>query len=119
MIDIKYLRENPDVVKENIKKKFQEHKLILVDEVLALDIKNREMKVKGDEFRSKRNSLSQEIGNLMKQGKKQEAEDIKKQVQAINDELLENEKLEETYSNQIIEKMMKIPNIIHESVPIR
>ena len=118
MIDIKFLREHPDVVKENIKKKFQEHKLDLVDEVLALDTKNREMKVKGDELRSKRNSLSQEIGNLMKQGKKEEAEGIKKQVQAINEELIENEKLEETYSNEITEKMMKIPNIIHESVPI-
>lgn len=119
MIDIKFLRENPDIVKENIKKKFQEHKLALVDEVLALDTKNREVKVKGDELRSKRNSLSQEIGNLMKQGKKEEAELIKKQVQAINEDLLENEKLEEEYSNQITEKMMKIPNIIHESVPIR
>ena len=118
MIDIKFLREHPDVVKENIKKKFQEHKLGLVDEVLALDTKNREMKVKGDELRSKRNSLSQEIGNLMKQGKKEEAEGIKKQVQAINEELIENEKLEETYSNEITEKMMKIPNIIHEFVPI-
>ncbi len=118
MIDIKFLRENPEIVKENIKKKFQEHKLGLVDEVLALDTKNREVKVHGDELRSKRNSLSQEIGNLMKQGKKEDAENIKKQVQAINEELVENEKLEETYSNEITEKMMKIPNIIHESVPI-
>ena len=118
MIDIKFLRENPEIVKENIKKKFQEHKLGLVDEVLALDTKNREVKVHGDELRSKRNSLSQEIGNLMKQGKKEDAENIKKQVQAINEELVENEKLEEEYSNQITEKMMKIPNIIHESVPI-
>lgn len=118
MIDIKFLRENPDVVKENIKKKFQDHKLVLVDEVLELDKKNREATLNGDELRSKRNSLSSEIGNLMKQGKKDEAETIKKQVQEINQELEKNEKLEEEYSLQIKERMMKIPNIIHESVPI-
>ena len=118
MIDIKFLRENPDVVKENIKKKFQDHKLVLVDEVLELDAKNREAKLNGDDLRSKRNSLSSEIGNLMRQGKKDEAESIKAQVQEINNKLLENEKLEEEYSAQIQEKMMKIPNIIHESVPI-
>ncbi len=118
MIDIKFLRENPDVVRENIKKKFQDHKLVLVDEVLDLDAKNREVKLKGDELRSKRNSLSSEIGNLMKQGKKEEAENIKAQVQEINQELVDNEKLEEEYGAQIFERMMKIPNIIHESVPI-
>ena len=110
MIDIKLIRENPELVKENIKKKFQDHKLPLVDEVLDLDVKNREAKVKGDDLRSKRNSLSSEIGNLMKQGKKEEAETIKKQV--------ENEKLEEEYASQIQERMMKIPNIIADSVPI-
>ena len=73
MIDIKFLRENPDVVKENIKKKFQDHKLVLVDEVLELDAKNREAKLNGDDLRSKRNSLSSEIGNLMRQDKKDEA----------------------------------------------
>ena len=119
MIDIKFLREKPELVKENMKKKFQDHKLVLVDEVLDLDSKNREIKLKGDDLRSKRNSLSQEIGNLMKQGKKEDAEDIKKQVQAINQELLENEKLEEEYGTQITQRMMKIPNIIHDSVPIR
>ena len=118
MIDIKFLRENPEIVKENIKKKFQNHKLILVDEVLALDVKNREAKLKGDEFRMKRNSLSSEIGNLMKSGQKEEAESIKKQVQEINQQLEENEKLEAEYAEQIKEKMMKIPNIMHESVPI-
>ena len=118
MIDIKLLRENPELVKENIKKKFQGHKLPLVDEVLDLDVKNREAKVKGDDLRSKRNSLSSEIGNLMKQGKKEEAENIKKQVQEINDQLVENEKLEEEYTSQIQERMMKIPNIIADSVPI-
>ncbi|MCI8362525.1 MAG: serine--tRNA ligase [Clostridia bacterium] len=118
MIDIKFLRENPDVVKENIKKKFQEHKLVLVDEVIELDSKNREAKLKGDELRSKRNSLSSEIGNLMRQGKKDEAEAIKLEVKKINEELVENEKLESEYEAQVTERMMKIPNIIHESVPI-
>ncbi len=118
MIDIKFLRENPDAVKENIKKKFQDYKLVLVDEVLELDKKNRDAKLKGDELRSKRNSLSSEIGNLMRNGKKDEAEKIKAQVQEINNELEENEKLETEYSDAITERMMKIPNMIHESVPI-
>ncbi len=118
MIDIKFLRENPELVKENIKKKFQDHKLVLVDEVLDLDVKNREIKLKGDELRSKRNTLSSEIGNLMKQGKKDEAEAIKAEVQAVNAALVETEKLEEEYSAQIQDRMMKIPNIIHDSVPI-
>ena len=77
MIDIKFLRENPDIVKENIKKKFQNHKLVLVDEVIELDVKNREVKLKGDELRSMRNSLSSQIGNLMKNGQRDEAEKIK------------------------------------------
>ena len=81
MIDIKFLRENPDAVKDNIKKKFQDHKLILVDEILDLDKKNREVKLNGDDLRMKRNSLSSEIGNLMRNGKKDEAEQIKVQVQ--------------------------------------
>ena len=118
MIDIKFLRENPDVVKENIKKKFQDHKLVLVDEVIDLDTKNREVKLKGDELRAKRNSLSSEIGNLMKNGQKDEAEKIKLQVQEINKELEENEKLENQYAEEITARMMKIPNIMHESVPI-
>ena len=118
MIDIKFLRENPDVVKDNIRKKFQNHKLILVDEVLDLDKKNREVKLAGDELRMQRNSLSSEIGNLMKNGKINEANEIKAKVQEINKKLEENEKLEEEYSFQINERMMKIPNIIHDSVPI-
>ena len=118
MIDIKLLRENPELVKENMKKKFQEHKLVLVDEVLELDKKKREATLKGDELRSSRNSLSSEIGNLMKQGQKEEAEKIKTKVQEINQILAENEALEEDFANQIKERMMKIPNIIHESVPI-
>ena len=95
MIDIKFLRENPEVVKENIKKKFQDYKLVLVDEVIELDIKNRQAMLHGDELRNERKTLSNEIGNLMRQGKKEEAESIKSKVQAINDELIENEKLEE------------------------
>ena len=118
MIDIKFLRENPDAVKENIKKKFQNHKLVLVDEVLELDKRNRDAKLAGDDLRMKRNSLSSEIGNLMRNGKKDEAEKIKAEVQEINKKLEENEKLEAEYSSQITERMMKIPNMIHESVPI-
>ena len=118
MIDIKFLRENPDIVKENIKKKFQDHKLVLVDEVIELDKKNREVKLKGDELRSMRNSLSSQIGNLMRNGEKDEAEKIKVQVQDINNQLTENEKLENEYAEEIKKRMMKIPNIMHESVPI-
>lgn len=119
MIDIKLLRENPDLVKENIKKKFQEHKLPLVDEILELDKKNRELKLKGDELRSNRKSLSNQIGLLMREGKKDEASEIKSKVNNINEELVLNEKLEEEYAEKIKIAMMKIPNIIHESVPIR
>ena len=118
MIDIKFLRENPDVVKQNINNKFQDHKLCLVDEVIDLDLKNREVKLKGDELRASRNTLSGQIGMLMKSGKKDEAEEIKLQVKKINDDLVENEKLEEHYSTEIKERMMKIPNIIDPSVPI-
>ena len=118
MIDIKFLRENPDIVKENIKKKFQENKLKLVDEVLELDKKNREAKLNGDNLRSDRKNLSSQIGNLMKDGKKDEAEEIKKQVEAINKKLEMNEAVENEYSEEIKTRMMKIPNIMHESVPI-
>ena len=112
MIDIKFLRENPEMVKENIKKKFQDHKLVLVGEVIELDIKNRQAMLKGDELRNERKTLSNEIGNLMKQGKKEEAESIKARVQVINNELVENEKLEEDLANEIKTRMMKIPNIL-------
>jgi len=118
MIDIKFLRENPNIVKENIKKKFQMHKLELVDEVLELDNKNRELKLKGDELRMKRNSLSSQIGGLMQASKKDEAEKVKLEVKAINDELANNEKLEAEYSEKVTSIMMKIPNIMHESVPV-
>ena len=118
MIDIKFLREHPDVVKENIKKKFQDHKLIMVDEVIELDKKNREAQLNGDNLRAERKSLSSKIGELMKAGNKDEAEKIKGQVQEINNKLEENEKLESQYSEEIKTRMMKIPNIMHESVPI-
>ena len=118
MIDIKLIRENPDMVKENIKKKFQDYKLELVDKILELDKKNREIKLKGDELRSSRNSLSGQIGNLMRSGNREEAEKIKSQVNEINEKLVDNEKLEEELASQIKETMMKIPNIIDSSVPI-
>jgi len=118
MIDIKFLRENPDVVKQNIKNKFQDEKLVLVDEVIDLDVKNREAKLNGDNLRAERKSLSAEIGGLMKQGKKDEAESIKAKVQDINAQLEENEKLEAKYAEEIKSRMMKIPNIMDPSVPI-
>ena len=118
MIDIKFLRENPDLVKENIKKKFQDYKLSLVDEVIKLDEENRKIKLKGDELRANRNRLSSEIGALMKNGEKEKAEEIKLQVTHINEELVENEKLETTLAEEITSKMMKIPNMMHDSVPI-
>ena len=118
MIDIKFLRENPDIVRQNIKNKFQNHKLHLVDEILELDTKNREVKLKGDELRSKRNTLSSQIGSLIREGKRDEAEGIKSEVNRINEELQENEKLEQEYASAVTEIMMKIPNIMHESVPI-
>ena len=118
MIDIKFLRENPDIVKENIKKKFQDHKLSLVDEVIELDKKSRKAMIHGDELRNERKTLSNQIGLLMKDGKKDNAEAIKEKVQKINDELIKNEKLEEQYAEEIKSRMMKIPNIMHESVPI-
>ena len=118
MIDIKILRENPDLVRENIKKKFQDHKLVLVDEVLELDKKNREAKLNGDNLRADRKKLSEQVGNFMRNGQKEEAEKIRQEVQKINDALKENEELEEHYSEEIKSRMMKIPNIIDPSVPI-
>ena len=118
MIDIKFLRENPDLVKENIKKKFQDKKLPLVDEVIELDEKNRATKLRGDELRSNRNSLSSKIGLLMREGKKDEAEAIKQEVAKINDELVENEKQEAFLAEEVKTRMMKIPNMMHESVPV-
>ena len=118
MIDIKLIRENPELVKENIRRKFQDQKLVLVDEVLELDTKNREAKLNGDNLRSDRKKTSEQIGQLMKAGQKDEAEKLKQEVQKINSALEENEALEEKYSNEIKERMMKIPNIMDASVPI-
>ena len=118
MLDIKFVREHSDEVKENIRKKFQENKLTIVDEVLKLDKINRELKIKGDELRMSRNSLSSQIGGLLREGKQEEAEEIKNRVNQINTELSSNEKLEQDYSEKIKQLMMKIPNMMHESVPI-
>ena len=118
MIDIKLIRENPELVKENIKKKFQDHKLVLVDEVIELDRKNRDAKLNGDNLRSERKKLSEEIGKLMKANQKAEAEKLRQEVQKVNSAIEENEELEEHYSEEIKARMMKIPNIIDSSVPI-
>ena len=118
MIDIKLIRENPDLVKENIKKKFQDQKLVLVDEVLELDKKNREAKLNGDNLRADRKKLSEQVGQLMKSGQKEEANKLKEEVQKINAALEENEELEEKYSEEIKTRMMKIPNIMDSTVPI-
>ncbi len=118
MLDIKFLRENPDVVKQNIKNKFQDSKLPLVDEVIKLDSDYRAFKSEADSLRGGRNKLSKQIGMLMGQGKREEAEEIKKQVTANALRLSELEKLEEEYAEKIKNIMMVIPNIIDPSVPI-
>ena len=118
MIDIKFLRENPDAVKENIKKKFQDKKLPLVDEVIELDAKSRAAKQEADDLRAKRNQLSKQIGGLMKEGKKQEAEAVKAQVAEFAERLTELEEQEKTYAEQVTKDMMMIPNMIDPSVPI-
>ena len=118
MIDLKFLRENPDVVKENIKKKFQDHKLPLVDEVIELDAKARAAQSEADELRASRNKLSKQIGALMGQGKKDEAEEVKAQVAANAARLSELEAQEKELSEKVTKIMMTIPNIIDPSVPI-
>ena len=118
MIDIKFLRENPDAVKENIKKKYQDEKLGLVDEVIELDKKLRAAQLKADNLRGDRNKLSKQIGGLMAQGKKEEAEQIKAQVKQFSDELAELEKQEEELGEEVKKIMMVIPNIIDPTVPI-
>ena len=118
MIDIKYIRENKDLVKENIKKKFQDEKLPLVDEVYELDKKVREVQVKADTLKADKNKLSGEIGKLMKDGKKDEAEEIKKKIAETAEEITKLEGEQEELSKSIREKMMVIPQIIDESVPI-
>ena len=118
MIDIKFLRENPDVVKQNIKNKFQEDKLPLVDEVIELDAKSREAKQKADTLRAERNKISKQIGALMAQGKKEEAEKTKKLVTERSAELADLEEQEKDLQEKITKIMMVIPNIIDPSVPI-
>jgi len=118
MIDLKFLRENPEIVKENIRKKFQDHKLGLVDEVIALDLENRNAKQEADNLRYERNTISKQIGALMSQGKKDEAEELKKKVVEQSDRLKALEEKEAELSRKITEIMMVIPNIIDPSVPI-
>ena len=118
MIDIKFLRENPDAVKENIKKKFQEHKLGLVDEVIELDDKRRATQQEADDLRAKMNQASKQIGALMGQGKKDEAEAAKKEVAELKQRIKDLEPIEKELADKVEEIMMKIPNIIDPSVPI-
>lgn len=118
MIDIKLIRENPDLVKENIKKKFQDDKLVLVDEVKKLDEDYRALKSKADDLRNQRNVLSKQIGGLMGQGKKDEAERVKAQVKSIGDEIAAGEVKEAELEEEIKKRMLVIPNIIDASVPI-
>lgn len=118
MLDMKFLRENPELVKANIKKKFQEHKLELVDKVIDLDVNNRKTKQAADELRAKRNTISKEIGGLMKKGLKEEAEAKKKLVQEMAGELTALEEKETALAEEIKKIMMVIPNMIDASVPI-
>ena len=118
MIDIKLIRENKDLVKENIKKKFQDEKLPLVDEVFELDKRVREVQVKADSLKADKNKQSGEIGKLMQQGKKDEAEEIKKKVSSMGDEITNLEQEQEELSKKIKDIMMVIPNIMDPSVPI-
>ena len=118
MIDLKFLRENPELVKENIRKKFQDHKLPLVDEVIELDRQYREFKQEADNLRAERNKLSKQIGALMAQGKRDEANEVKAKVTSAANRLAELERLEEEYAEKIKKIMMIIPNIIDPSVPV-
>ncbi len=118
MLDIKFVRENPDIVKENIKKKFQDAKLPLVDEVISIDAELRAAKTEADELRAIRNKTSKEIGALMGQGKKEEAEAAKEKVKEFGDRLAALETKESELSEQLTKKMMVIPNIIDPTVPI-
>ncbi len=118
MLDIKLVRENPELVKENIRKKFQDHKLPMVDQVLELDQKNRSIKTEVQNLLAQRNSASKQIGGLMKQGKKEEAEAMKQEVARNGARIAELEAEEEAVTAQLTELMMKLPNIIDASVPI-
>lgn len=118
MLDLKFVRENPEVVKENIKKKFQDYKLALVDEVIELDAESRKTQTEADALRSNRKSISKQIGGLMAQGKREEAEALKAEVTKGAERLEELEALETELQEKIKERMMKIPNIIDPSVPV-
>ena len=118
MLDIKFVRQNPEIVKENIRKKFQDEKLPLVDEVIELDEKVRAAKNRGDDLRKIRNDVSREIGAFMKAGEKEKAEEAKKKVAEIAGELEALEKQEEECQAELLKRMMVIPNIIDPSVPI-
>ena len=118
MIDIKFLRENPDAVKENIKKKFQDNKLELVDKVIELDAESRAVKQQADELRSNRNKISKQIGALMAQGKKEEGMALKDEVNRQAEQLKELEAKETELSAKVTEIMMQIPQIIDPEVPI-
>ena len=118
MLDIKFLREHPDAVKENIRKKFQDHKLPLVDEVIVKDKELRSMKQRVDDLRAQRNAMSKQIGGLMKEGKREEAEAVKQQVASMADELKKIEEKESVVREEVNRIMMQIPNMIDPSVPI-
>ena len=118
MLDMKFVRENPEIVKQNIKNKFQDQKLKLVDEVIELDAQKREAQQEADALRAERNKLSKQIGALMGQGKKEEAEKVKKQVAAQADRLSALSEKEKELDEKILKIMMTIPNIIDPSVPI-
>ncbi len=118
MLDLKFVRENPEIVKQNIRNKFQDNKLGLVDEVIALDIESRNAKQEADSLRSERNKVSKQIGGLMAQGKKEEAEALKKQITLDTEHLTELEVKESELEEKIKKIMMTIPNIIDPSVPI-
>ena len=118
MLDLRFVRENPEIVKQNIRNKFQDSKLPLVDEVIALDEENRKVKKEADDLRASRNKISKQIGALMGQGKKEEAEEVKKQVIEASDHLAELEEKEKDLDVRIKKIMMTIPNIIDPSVPI-
>lgn len=118
MLDLRFVRENSEVVKQNIKNKFQDSKLPLVDEVIALDLESRTAKQEADALRAERNAISKQIGGLMAQGKKEEAEELKKKVTAESERLAELEQKETELQEKITQIMMTIPNIIDPSVPI-
>ena len=118
MLDMKFVRENPDIVKQNIKNKFQDEKLPMVDEVIELDSKRRAAQQEADDLKAKKNKLSKQIGALMAQGKKEEAEEVKKQVVADSERLKEIDAMEAELSEKVTKIMMVLPNIIDPSVPI-